>query len=871
MWPKDPRGRLLWALAHQPRLFLIDSFGFIFRAYHARARSGAPPMRTSTGLSTEAVYIFNNMLRKLSKSYAPEYIAAVFESGAPVQRMAEFADYKANRTEMPPDLGDQIPYIRRILDAMRIPILHYAGFEADDVIGTIARRAEEAGMQVVIVSSDKDMMQIVTERISMLNPAKDDEWYDPAKVKEFLGVTPSQVADLFALKGDSIDNIPGAPGIGDKGAKDLIERFGSVEAALERAAEVERKMYRESLQNNVERIRMSKRLATIDTAVPIEFALDAVRAQEPDVTALKQAYKELEFYSLLKELGPSEDTRPRDYQALASAEALREWLGAIPAGTPVAVAISKSDEGEFALDTIGMAWRTGEARAVSIAMIEALKPFLEDAARPKISCDIKSALVALDKLGIQGAGFTHDIMLYAFLLDADPSGCPLDEQARRRMDLKLGAAPEQHADITLQIYELLRPSVEQRGLEKLYSEMELPLAGVLARIERVGVRIDTAELARLSELMERDIARLTAEIHELAGRPFNVSSPQQLGRVLFEDLKLPAPVKYGKGKVISTAADVLEELAADYEIVRKVLEYRQLTKLKGTYVDALPALIDPRTGRLHTSYNQTGAATGRLSSSNPNLQNIPIRTELGREIRAAFLPRLGWKLVVADYSQIELRLLAHMSRDPVLVEAFRNGEDIHTRTAAEVMGIPPLMVTSEARRRAKAVNFGIVYGISPFGLSAQLGIPQREAQTYIENYFARYAGVRKFIDETIAEVRRTGVTRTLFGRERPIPDINSRNPNSRGFAERTAVNSPLQGTAADLIKLAMVNIDRALQSGNRQTAMLLQVHDELVFEAPPGELPEITALVKREMEQVHRLEVPLVVDVGVGDNWRDAK
>jgi DNA polymerase-1 len=863
---------------HPPRLFLIDSFGFIFRAYHARARTSAPPMRTSAGLSTEAVYIFNNMLRKLSKSYAPEYIAAVFESGAPVARMAEFAEYKANRTEMPPDLGEQIPHIRRILEAMRIPILEYAGFEADDVIGAISRRAEQAGTEVVIVSSDKDMMQIVSERVSMLNPAKDDEWYNPAKVKEFLGVAPAQVADLFALKGDSIDNIPGAPGIGDKGARDLIERFGSVEAAIARAVEVDRKMYRESLQNNVERILMSKRLATIDTTVPIEFELESVRAREADPLALKLVYKELEFHSLLKELGPSEDTRARDYQALDSGAALAEWLRSVPADAPVAVAIAEFRAGELDLDitpsTIGVAWRSGEGRAAPLVPSEniaALKPWLENAARPKIACDVKSALLALDKLGVEGAGFDHDIMLYAFLLDADPAGCPLEEQARRRLDLKLGAAPEQAADITLEIHKALRPAVVDRGFEKLYAEIELPLARVLARMERVGVRIDRSELGRLSELMERDITRLTAEIHALAGKPFNISSPQQLGRILFEDLGLPAPVKYGKGKTISTAADVLEELAADHEIVRKVLEYRQLTKLKGTYVDALPALIDRQTGRLHTSFNQTGAATGRLSSSNPNLQNIPIRTELGREIRAAFVPRAGWKLVVADYSQIELRLLAHMSRDAVLVEAFRNGEDIHTRTAAEVMGVPPLMVTPEARRNAKAVNFGIVYGISAFGLAAQLGIAQREAQAYIESYFARYAGVRKFIDATIAEVRRTGVTRTLLGRERPIPDINSRNPNARGFAERTAVNSPLQGTAADLIKLAMVRIDREMESRGGQAAMLLQVHDELVFEAPAEEAAEVAALAKREMEQVYRLEVPLLVDIGIGDNWRDAK
>ena len=850
------------------RLFLIDSFGFIFRAYHARARSGAPPMRTTTGLSTEAVYIFNNMLRKLTKEHQPEYIAAVFESSEPTHRVQEFAEYKANRTEMPPDLGDQIPYVRRVLEAMRIPILEYRGFEADDVIGTLARRVEREGVAVVIVSSDKDMLQLVSDRISMLNPAKDDEWYDPGKVKSFMGVKPEQVADLLALKGDAIDNIPGAPGIGDKGAKDLIERFGSVEAAIERAAQVERKMYRESLQNNAERIRMSKRLATIATEVPIEFALESVKLQPGDTTLLKSIYKELEFHSLLKELGPSEDSRVRDYRVIGGREELAAWL---PADQPVAVAISESAAGEFALDTVGLAWQPGIARAVTAETIPELKPWLETASAVKITCDVKSALLKLSRLGIEAQGFDHDVMLYAFLLDADPSGCPLEEQARRRLDLKLGSSPEQHADLTLEVWKELSPAVDARGLRPLYSQIELPLAGVLARMERHGVRIDCAELERLSHMMERDIAALTAEIHALAGKPFNISSPQQLGRVLFEDLRLPAPVKYGKGKVISTAADVLEELAEDHEIVRKVLEYRQLTKLKGTYVDALPALLDPATGRLHTSFNQTGAATGRLSSSNPNLQNIPIRTELGREIRAAFIPRDGWKLLVADYSQIELRLLAHFSGDPLLVEAFRTGEDIHTRTAAEVMDIPPLMVTPEARRAAKAVNFGIVYGISGFGLAAQLGISRAEAERYIRNYFERYAGVRQFIDETIAQVRHTGVTKTLFGRERPIPDINSRNPNSRGFAERTAVNSPLQGTAADMIKLAMVRIDAILQSSANKSAMLLQVHDELVFECPPEELELVSAMVKHEMENVCELKVPMVVDVGIGANWRDAK
>jgi DNA polymerase-1 len=670
--------------------------------------------------------------------------------------------------------------------------------------------------------------------------------------------------------GDTIDNIPGAPGIGEKGAQALLTQFGSLDALLERASEVQRKMHRESLQNNVERIRMSKRLATITTDVPIEFTMEAVAARGIDEAALKAVYKELEFHSLLKELGPGEDTRVRDYRVIGGPDELAEWLGQAN-GEPHAVAISKSAEGEFALDTIGLARTPGEARAVTTENLPYLKPWLEDAASVKITCDVKSALLTLDRMGIEARGFLHDVMLYAFLLDADPSGCPLEEQSRRRLDLKLGPAPEQHADIMLEVYQQLAPAVDTRGLRELYATIELPLARVLARMERTGIRIDPVELRRLSGLMEVEIARLTAEIHELAGKQFNISSPQQLGRVLFDDLGLPAPVKYGKGKVISTAADVLDELAPNYPIVAKVQEHRQLAKLKGTYVDALPALIDPATGRLHTSFNQTGAATGRLSSSNPNLQNIPIRTALGREIRAAFVPREGWKLLVADYSQIELRLLAHLSQDPLLLEAFRNGEDIHTRTASEVLGVPPLMVTSDARRDAKAVNFGIVYGISPFGLAAQLGISRAEAEKYIRNYFARYTGVRRWLDATIEEVRKTGVTRTMFGRERPIPDINSRNGNARGFAERTAVNSPLQGTAADLIKLAMVRIDAALERERYNSAMLLQVHDELVFECPPEELDAVSRLVKHEMEGVCDLSVPLLVDVGVGPNWRDAK
>jgi DNA polymerase-1 len=810
-------------------------------------------MRTGAGLQTEAVYIFHNMVRRLKAAHRPDYLAAIFESEGPTFRDEAFEAYKADRTETPPDLMEQIPWIRRLLEAMHIPVLEYPRFEADDVIGTLARRGVEQGVEVVIVSSDKDMLQLVNDRVRMLNPMKDDMWFDTEATEKFMGVPPGQVADLLALKGDTIDNIPGAPGIGEKGAKDLIVRFGSVETAIEHAAEVERRTYRESLRNYRDQILLSKRLATIHTDVPIEWSLDAVAAREPDPGALREIYKALEFNSLLREVAQvSKPVDSHDYQQISSEPELEAWLSSLPPGIPVAVA-----GGEMMSETVlGFAAKRGEARSIALKKIPA---------QAMVAHDLKALIRRFGDC----PGITHDVMLYGFLLSADPSATDLKLLAEKYLDQTLDQDPACHADAVLGLYERLRPEVESLGLTELYQSIELPLVRVLAKMEETGIRVDPEQLRRMSGRMEDEITRLSGEIYALAGRSFNVNSPQQLSKVLFDEMSLPAPVKFGKGKVTSTAADVLETLADEHEIARKVLDYRQLAKLKGTYVDALPALIDPATQRLHTTFNQAGAATGRLSSSNPNLQNIPIRTELGREIRAAFVPRQGWKLVVADYSQIELRLLAHMSHDPVLMEAFRNGEDIHTRTAAEVFGVPPLMVTPEHRRKAKAVNFGIVYGQTPFGLAQTLGIERREADLYIRAYFERYAGVRRFLDLTVAEVRRTGVALNLFGRRRPIPDMHSRNPNARNFAERTAVNTPLQGTAADLIKLAMIRIDEKLRG--MQAKMLLQVHDELVFEAPAEEMETLKGMVKSEMESVRRLEVPLLVDVGVGENWRDAK
>ena len=848
-----------------PRLFLIDTFGFIFRAYHARARSGAPPMRTSAGLSTEAVFIFHNMVRKLMASFKPEYIVAIFESAEPTVRSEAFAEYKANRTEMPQDLGPQIPYVRRLLEAMNISTLEFPGYEADDVIGAIACRKPAKPLEVVIVSSDKDMLQLINERVFMLNPMKDDEWYDTDKVEKFMGVKPSQVADLLALRGDSIDNIPGAPGIGDKGARDLIVRFGSVESTLEHAVEVERKMYRESLLNNRDQIVLSKQLATIHTQIPLEWELSALKTQPANTTVLKGLYKELEFFSLLKDLPPEDDSATRDYAILPDEASVNEWLGKRPEDSPLAVAVDLTNA------YVGLSFHVGQGRAVPLSLIETLRPALESESVPKAVHDVKGFALALSGFGVKPQKVVDDAMLYAFLVAADPGGCSPEALAERYLDRKLNAAAEQQAEATLTITEMLRPEVEQQGLRSVYEEIDLPLAPVLAQLEQTGIRVDTDVLAELSTRLADRIDLIAQKIYTEAGHPFNVNSPQQLGKVLFEEMNLPAPVKWGKGKVVSTAADVLESLAAKFPVAQMVLDYRQLTKLKGTYIDALPTLIRPETGRVHTTFNQAGAATGRLSSSNPNLQNIPIRTEEGREIRAAFIPKADWHLVVADYSQIELRLLAHMSEDPVLVEAFRNNEDIHTRTAAEVFNVDPSMVDANMRRSAKAVNFGIVYGQTPFGLAQTLGIDRKEAELYIRRYFERYAGVQVFIDKTIEEVRLTGAAKTLFGRRRPIPDMQSRNPSARSFAERTAVNTPLQGTAADLIKLAMIRIARQLEQAKMQSRMLLQVHDELVFEAPSLETEELKNLVKKQMESVYELTVPLIVDVGVGSNWRDAK
>ena len=981
----------------KPPIYLLDSMAFIFRAYHAMQRQR--PMSTRTGIPTAATYVFVNMINKLRKDFQPHYLAAVYDVGAPLHRnelatqlkdvkkfniktqqfeTIEYGGYKANRTETPPDLIQQQPYIRRALEAFRIPILYYEGFEADDVIGTLSCKLAALGHHVFVVSSDKDMMQLVNSEVSILNPTKDNLVLDPAGVEATLGVPPQRVIDVMALRGDSIDNIPGAPGIGDKGSIELIQQFGTIESALDRADDVKKKTYRESLQNNRDNILLSKELVTIHTSVPIEFSLDDMETQPLDNAACRELFSELEFTTLLKELTPAADNTvttynlkptPREISALLKeartidestgqpkglaiaifedATAIAEenaaepsddtpepeppaaenmtLFGTAPAATPEpALAIPPSDPAS----TLSLGIAATDTLAIEAPLdAPGIKEALADPTLPKQVHDLKAVLRALEPQGIHLKNVRDDVMLYSYLINpthgshtladvtarstsrallhqptkinpADPKRLPEAAAAIVRLATTLSQqvaeyAPAKHTipadDPALggavtpeMLFATPAPaaaaSTGTSPLLHVYETMDLPLVAVLLRMEQAGVRIDSAVLSTMSTRLAIDIDNLAERIYTQVGETmgidtshhFNINSPKQLGDVLFNKMLLPKPMKYGKGKVISTAQDVLEELAEHHPVPALVLEYRQLAKLKSTYLDSLPQLTDAE-GRVHTTFNQVGTATGRLSSTNPNLQNIPVRTAVGREIRAAFIPAPGNVLMSADYSQIELRLMAHFSQDPLLLDAYRTGKDIHTLTAAEVFGVDPATMDKETRNRAKAVNFGIVYGISPFGLAAQLNIDQKVAKQYIETYFDRYKGVRAFIDATLETVRTDQAVKTAFGRIRPIPDIQSRNPNMRGFAERTAVNTPLQGTAADLIKLAMLKIDAAITQRNLKSRMTLQVHDELLFDVVPAEAEELQQLVKHEMEHVAEFTVPIVAEVGIGQNWRDIK
>ena len=867
------------------KLFLVDAMAHIYRAFYAPMNR----MNAPSGIPTKVPFLFANILRRLMKDYQPDYLGIVFDTKGPTFRDKLFEKYKAHRPPMPDDLSVQIPYVRKLCEAMRLPILEFEGYEADDVIGALAMQGAKKQLEVLIVSNDKDMMQLVGNGVRTLRTgsggAKADIIVDEKKVEEILGVPPEKVIDLMALLGDTVDNIPGAKGIGEKGATELIQKYGSVENALDHADEVSNKRYREALQQQREQVMMSKQLATIARDVPLELDLHALELGAPDVNALAALYRELGFNSLLRELGAeavalsapadAESAVKADYAQFASVGEFREYLAKLPVKQPLAVWLNleageRETEGfGTRIASIEVSSKAGEGRSAWFdekgEALKALAPLLADPKRPKIVHDPK----LFQLLTGRAANIRHATQIYSYLLRPTTANHNFSDAVMRQFNVMMGGGPGERADYLQRLAPALHAQVQEQKLEDVYEKMDLPLAAVIAEIERNGIRVDPKELGKMSQTMEKEIRRLEKEIWKLAGSEFNVNSPTQLAEILFDKLNLQPNARRGKAKARSTAADILEELSAQHPLPAKVIEYREIAKLKSTYVDALPKLIHPETGRLHTSFSQTGTATGRLSSSDPNLQNIPIRTELGREIRAAFVAERGKILLSADYSQIELRVMAHFSKDPVLVEAFRNGEDIHARTAQEVFGVGPMAQNAEHRRAAKAINFGIIYGLSPFGLAQQLGIEQKEAAKFINAYFARYRGVKEYLENILAETRKTGVAKTLFGRIRPIPEINSPQMQLRNFAERTALNSPLQGTAADLIKLAMISIDRRLAEEKFEAKMILQVHDELLFEAPAKERAKLEKMVKEEMEGVHKLAVPIVVEIGSGPNWRD--
>lgn len=889
---------LLMPAKDTKRLFLIDAMGYIFRAFYAPM-----PQRlaNSKGLPTNVPFLFANMVRKLLKDWKPDYLGVVFDVSAPTFRDKLFAEYKSQRTPMPQDLSIQVPYVRRYCQAMRLPMIEISGYEADDVIGTLARQASEKNLETFIVTSDKDLMQLVGGPVRLLNPMKGDLLVDEKKVEEIMGVPPSKVVDVMALMGDSIDNIPGArdpndkpppgqrrkAGIGDVGARQLIQQYGTAEEVLKHASEVKRSNYREALEKCGEFVRLSKQLATIPTDAPITLELATLQMTEPDLASLRDLYVELGFTSLLKDFAPLVDDQNTEYGNLDSPEELLQFLESIPRSHEAAVWLSLDsedpDEEGFGTQVLNIeiASESGTAHVVANDIknktLEAMKEWLADPKYPKIVHDPKlfqllslpSPTSSANSHGV--AGISHATMLYSYLLRPTTANHAFAEVVLRQLNRTLSGAPGERADFLLRVAPALREEVKKQNLLDLYEKIDLPLARVLARMEAAGVLVDKKELDLISAKAQEEITALEKAIHGHAGFEFNINSPPQLAEVLFDKLNLPGP-KQGRGRPRSrsTAADVLEELALLHELPKKVLAYRELSKLKSTYADVLPRLIHPATGRVHTRFCQTGTATGRLSSSNPNLQNIPIRTELGREIRAAFVAPPGHKLLSADYSQIELRILADVSEDAILTDAFRRGEDIHSRTAQEVFGVPPLMQTREHRRIAKVINFGVIYGLSPFGLAQNLDIDQKEAAKFIAAYFERYSGVKRYLDQQIAEVRKTGVSKTMFGRVRPMSEITSPQPSIRNFAERTAMNNPMQGAAADLIKLAMIELDGRL-ADKFKSRMILQVHDELLFEAPEDEIPRLTKLVKEVMEGAYKLRVPLAVETKIGPNWRDVK
>jgi len=890
-------------MSDQPqRLFLIDGSSYIYRAYFAIRH-----LSNSQGMATNAIYGFTNMLLKVIRELKPDQLAVIFDSKGPTFRKEIYPDYKANRAAMPEDLVPQIPYIKRVVQAFNLPGIEMPGYEADDIIATLAKKFSAEGMEVTVVTGDKDLMQIVDDHIQLLDTMK-DKVYGPAEVTERFGGA-DKVVEVQALSGDSSDNIPGVPGIGEKTAKMLIDEYGDVETLLANLDQLKGKR-RENLENYADLARLSKKLVTLVDNLDLEVDDHTFTLAEPDREALTELFKECEFYKLLQEF--SIDTKDRaesaGYRAVLTESDLDELVAALEQSERFAFDTETTSLDAMRADLVGLSFAVtaGEAWYVPVGhhylgmpeqlpldrVLEAVRPLLASPRQLKIGQNLKYDILVLARAGVEVSGPIYDTMLASYLANPATRSHGMDNLAAELLNYhtisysevagsgkkqigfeeveveKATTYAAEDADITLRLYEKLVPMVTEQHQDGLLNDVEMPLLQILAGMERAGIRINPEFLGGLSADMEKKLAVLEAEIHQLAGGPFNIGSPKQLGEVLFENLGLPKGKKTKTGW--STDVEVLNKLAEDHEIAAKILDYRSLMKLKGTYTDALPKLIHPETGRIHTSFNQAVTATGRLSSSDPNLQNIPIRTEEGRRIREGFIPSDGCVLLSADYSQVELRILAHMADEPALKEAFARGEDIHRSTASEVLGLFPEMVTDEQRRAAKAINFGVVYGISAFGLAKQLGINRREAQQFIDTYFERYPGIRTFMDTCIAEAREKMYVTTLLGRRCAIPEINSKNGAVRGYAERNAINYPVQGSAADIIKLAMVKIAARLGKEGLKARMLLQVHDELVFDVPQAELEKVSALVISEMQGAVDLTVPLLVEVGSGRNWREA-
>src|SRR6266850_3510896 len=822
-----------------PLFLIIDGMSQAYRAYFA-----IRGLASSHGLPTNAVYGFAIMLKRVLEKYPPDYISVALDSPERTARHAQYSLYKATRKKMPPDLAQQMPYLRRFCQAMRIPVLEIPGQEADDIIANGSKQAIAAGLNPVVVTLDKDLYQLIDTTL-ILNTSKDDMIVDREKVRELFGVTPAQIPDLLALWGDSSDNIPGAPGIGEKGARELIQKFDSIENLLDRAEEVPNAKHRASLTGYREQILLSKQLVTIDTKLPIQLEWSNFKVQPPDRAALMPLLKELEFTGLIKEYLPPE------------------------AGPVVEVVRTESvpPVGErvfFDVQEDRVSFWSGSGAVSSVPLDGRIAAILSETRIRKITYDLKQAMFRLRRRGIEIAPPYDDTLLMAYLLFPNRGKYDLPD-LMFELTGQTVAPDEERTPWIDRLFNQLGPRTDQE-VAGPYNEIELPLSSVLVDMELAGLRIDVRVLERMSQEMGTQLEDLTRRICEIADCEFNINSPRQLGELLFDRLNLPRPRKLRKSGQYSTAVEILEELAAQHELPRLVLEYRQLAKFKSTYVDVIPKLINPQTRRLHTSFHQAAASTGRLSSSNPNLQNIPVRTDVGRKIRGAFIPQDGWWFVSADYSQVELRILAHLSGDERLSEAFSAGQDVHRRTAAAVLGLSIDAVTPAQRERAKAVNFGIVYGQTPFGLAQQLGISPDEAADFISKYFQQYRGVQQYIENCLSQARDLGVTRTLFGRIRQHPEINSRNGMRRGMAERTAINSPIQGTAADIIKLAMIRISDELRRQKLRTRMVLQVHDELIFEVPEDEL-SIRDTIRDLMQNVVQLNVPLTVDVKQGKSW----